>query len=127
MLILICLFMLIGLCGLLIFITFNKGHFKSLFLFTLIMLSLLVLAIMLTSLATEVSDNLELDYEAALDKREALVYWRDFVEPSSPLNTEIQRQIDEFNQELSLHKKYLGDPWRGIFWNEKIATINYIE
>lgn len=64
-------------------------------------------------------------YQNALYERSVLVYRMENEELSG--NEMLYTQIMEFNNELRTIKRWSENTWVGMLYNEKIATIDYIE
>lgn len=67
----------------------------------------------------------ETGYQNALYERSVLVYRMENEELSG--NEMLYTQIMEFNNELRTTKRWSENEWVGMMYNEKIATIDYIE
>ena len=67
----------------------------------------------------------ETGYQNALYERSVLVYRMENGELSG--NEMLYTQIMEFNNELRTTKRWSENAWFGMMYNEKIATIDYIE
>ena len=67
----------------------------------------------------------ETGYQNALYERSVLVYRMENGELSG--NEMLYTQIMEFNNELRITKRWSENAWVGMMYNEKIATIDYIE
>ena len=68
-----------------------------------------------------------INYEKMLYEREMLVYRLENKEENLIGNEHIYTQVIEFNNELRNTKYYSNNIWTNWFYNQKIATIDYIE
>ena len=71
--------------------------------------------------------NYDVDYQNTLHQREMLEYRIDHMEDNITGNEMLYNDIVEFNNELRGVKKWANNPWTSWFYNEDIATIDYIE
>ena len=71
--------------------------------------------------------NKDICYQNTLCERGMLEYCIDNMEENVIGNKMIYNNIVEFNNELRSVKKWANSPWTNWFYNEKIATIDYIE
>lgn len=69
----------------------------------------------------------DIRYQNALYEKEVLEYRIDSMEENIVGNEMLYNDIVEFNNELRSVKKWANNPWTNWFFNEKIATIDYIE
>ena len=69
----------------------------------------------------------DIDYQNAMYEREMLEYRIDNMEEDVVGNEMLYNDIVEFNNELRSVKKWANNPWTNWFYNEDIATIDYIE
>lgn len=67
------------------------------------------------------------DYQNALYEKQVLEYRLDHIEENLVGSELLYSDITEFNNELRTCKYYVKSPWLGLFYNDKIATIEYIE
>ena len=71
--------------------------------------------------------NKEIDYQNALYEKEVLEYRIDNMDNDITGNEMLYNDIVEFNNELRSAKKWANNPFVNWFWNEDIATIDYVE
>lgn len=76
-------------------------------------------------LAVTVTKNVE--YEKALYEREVLEYRLEHIDEFVNGNEFLYSEITEFNNELRTVKRYAVSPWTNCFFNEKVASIDYID
>lgn len=69
----------------------------------------------------------QIDYEKTLYQREVLVYRLENIENDVVGNELLYNEIIEFNNDLRTTKYYANNLWTNWFFNQKIATIDYIE
>lgn len=69
----------------------------------------------------------EVDYQNALYEKEVLEYRIENMESNITGNEMLYNDIVEFNNELRSTKKWANNPWLNWFFNEDIATIDYVE
>ena len=69
----------------------------------------------------------DVDYQAALNEREALVYRLENREENIVGNEMLYSEITKFNNALLSAKKWASNPWIGCCYNDLIASIDYIE
>lgn len=69
----------------------------------------------------------ENNYQKAIYEREILVYRLKHKEENIVGNEMLYSEIIDFNNELRTIKRYSNNLWVGLFFNDKIATIEYIE
>ena len=67
------------------------------------------------------------NYEEALYKKQVIEYRIENQHQNLVGNELLFDDIVEFNNDLRNHKRYCDSFWIGIFHNDKIATIDYIE
>lgn len=78
-------------------------------------------------LGLRVQINKDVDYQVALNERDALVYRLEHREDNMVGNEMLYSEVTEFNNGLLSTKKWADSPWIGCFFNEKIADLDYIE
>lgn len=78
--------------------------------------------VMLGTIATK--DN---EYEKTLYEREVLEYQLEHINEFESGNEFLYGEIIKFNNNLRTVKRYAASSWINCFFNEKIATIDYIE
>ena len=78
-------------------------------------------------LAMIISIKKEANYQNALYEKQMLEYRLEHIEDNLIGNEILYLEITEFNNELRSCKYYSGNLWIGLFFNDKIATIEYIE
>ena len=71
--------------------------------------------------------NKDIYYQNILYEREMLEYRIDNIEEDIVGNEMLYNDIVEFNNELRSTKKWATNPWTSWFYNEDIATIDYVE
>ena len=71
--------------------------------------------------------NKDVDYQAALNERETLMYRLEHKEENLVGNEMLYSEITDFNNSLLITKKWVDSPWIGCFVNEKIAGLDYIQ
>lgn len=71
--------------------------------------------------------NKDIKYENKLYEREVLVYRIENEDAHTTGNELLYRDIVDFNNGLRATKKWANNPWTSWFFNEDIATIDYIE
>lgn len=71
--------------------------------------------------------NKEIDYQNALYEKEVLEYRIENMDNDITGNEMLYNDIVEFNNELRSAKKWANNPFVNWFWNEDIATIDYVE
>lgn len=90
----------------------------------------LVVGLIVGAIAFDVHVNKELNYEATLDRRAALIMGIEYVESAdvnAAVSVDIFSDVAEFNAELRRTKRWYDNPWLNIFYNELIAeNIDYI-
>ena len=69
----------------------------------------------------------EKDYQQSVYERQVLEYRLENKDDNIVGNELLYKDIVEFNNNLRQHKRYANNFWIGIFHNDKIATIEYIE
>lgn len=69
----------------------------------------------------------ETDYQNALYEKEVLEYRLENKDENLVGNEMLYSEITKFNNELRKHKTYSKNLWLNLFYNDKIATIDYIE
>ena len=81
--------------------------------------------IVISILAVQV--NKDVDYQNALYEKEMIEYRIDHADEDIVGNELLYNDIVEFNNDLRIIKKYANSYWTNWFFNEDIATIDYIE
>lgn len=69
----------------------------------------------------------ERDYEQALYEKQIIEYRIEKEDENIVGNELLYNDIVEFNNKLRTSKRYANDIWINWFYNDKIATIEYIE
>lgn len=69
----------------------------------------------------------DVEYEKILYEREVLEYRLEHKDEFENGNEFLYSEITEFNNGLRSTKKWALNPWTNLFFNEKVATIDYIE
>lgn len=75
----------------------------------------------------DVQANGDIQYQNKLYEREMLEYRIEHIEENITGNEMLYNDIVEFNNELRSTKKWANNPWTNWFYNQDIATIDYIE
>lgn len=75
----------------------------------------------------DVQVNGDIQYQNKLYEREMLEYRIEHIEENITGNEMLYNDIVEFNNELRSTKKWANNPWTNWFYNQDIATIDYIE
>lgn len=70
--------------------------------------------------------NRDVDYQNKLYEREVLEYRIEHVEENIAVNETLYNDIVEFNNELRIVKKWANNPWTNWFYNQDVASIDYI-
>ena len=114
------LILIISLAGLVVFsitvkINGNYGARLLAYLFCSVLVCCSVIAI-------GVQITKEVEYEKKVVEREILL---DGLEKEN--SAFIYEKIIAFNNDVRVHKRYSDSPWIGLFHNDKIATLEYIE
>lgn len=71
--------------------------------------------------------NEDIDYQSALYEKEVIEYRIDNMSDNIVGNEMLYNDVVEFNNELRRIKKWANNPWVSWFYNQKIASIDYIE
>lgn len=71
--------------------------------------------------------NENIYYQNVLYEKEMLEYRIEHIEENITGNELLYNDIVEFNNELRSVKKWANSPWTNWFYNQDIATIDYIE
>lgn len=71
--------------------------------------------------------NKDVNYQNTLYEKEMLEYRIDNMEDNIVGNEMLYNDIVEFNNGLRNVKKWANNPWTNWFYNQDIATIDYIE
>ena len=69
----------------------------------------------------------DVNYQNALYEKEVLEYRLESVEENNIGNELLYNDIIEFNNELRVTKKWANNFWVNWFYNQDIATIDYID
>lgn len=69
----------------------------------------------------------DIEYQSKLHEREVIEYRLEHMEDSIVGNEMLYDNIVEFNNSLRETKKWANNPWTNWFYNQDIATIDYIE
>ena len=69
----------------------------------------------------------DVDYQNALHEKEMLEYRIDNMEENIVGNEMLYNDIVEFNNNLREVKKWANNPWVNWFYNQDIATIDFVE
>ena len=86
-----------------------------------------IITFMCTVCIIDVQTGKEVNYQNALYEKEVLEYRIENMENDITGNEMLYNDIVEFNNELRNTKKWANNPWTNWFWNEDIATIDYVE
>ena len=71
--------------------------------------------------------NKDIEYQNTLYEKEVLEYRIEEVDSNIVGNELLYGDIVEFNNNLRTTKKWANNPWTNWFFNEDVATINYVE
>lgn len=71
--------------------------------------------------------NEDIDYQSALYEKEVIEYRIDNMSDNIVGNEMLYNDVVEFNNELRRIKKWANNPWVNLLYNQKIASIDYIE
>lgn len=73
--------------------------------------------------------HIEKDYEAMLLRKQVIEYRMKHEDIITPQDSEdsLYTQIRDFNQEILDTRTFKDNWWIGVFYNHKIATIDYID
>lgn len=74
-----------------------------------------------------VQANKDVDYQSALYQKEMIEYRIDHADEDIVGNELLYNEIVEYNNDLRFIKKWSDSYWTNWFFNEDIATIDYIE
>ena len=69
----------------------------------------------------------DLNYQNTLHEKEMLEYRIEHMEENITGNEMLYNDIVEFNNSLRSVKKWANNPWTNWFYNQDIATIDYVE
>ena len=69
----------------------------------------------------------EIDYQNALYEKEVIEYRIENIDENLVGNEFLYNDVVTFNNELRKVKMHTNNLWVNWFWNEKIATIDYID
>ena len=75
----------------------------------------------------DVQVNKDIKYQNALYEKEMLEYRIDNMEDNIIGNEMLYNDIVEFNNDLREVKKWANNPWVNWFYNQDIATIDYVK
>lgn len=79
------------------------------------------------SCIAETKINEDIDYQSTLYEKEVIEYRIDNMSDNIVGNEMLYNDVVEFNNELRRIKKWANNPWVNLFYNQKIASIDYIE
>lgn len=71
--------------------------------------------------------NKDVEYQNALYEKEVLEYRIEEADSNIVGNELLYGDIVEFNNKLRTIKKWANNPWTNWFFNEDLATIDYVE
>lgn len=71
--------------------------------------------------------NKDIDYQNTLYEKEVLEYRLECLEENNVGNELLYNDIVEFNNNLRNVKKWANNPWVNWFYNQDIATIDYVD
>ena len=122
--------LVILLAGIVLLIILNKSYYLD----EDIWLPISIVSIMLgaigviTTLAAICAAQIpgETNYQAALYEKSVLEYRLENQDDNIVRNELLFNDIVEFNNTLRQTKRYANSPWVNWFYNQKIATINYV-
>lgn len=84
-------------------------------------------SIIVGALIISVQINRDVEYQNALYEREVLECRIEKADENIVGNELLYSDIVEFNNDLRTIKKWANNPWTSWFFNEDIATIDYVE
>ena len=94
----------------------------------LLLTVLAIFALVISSvIAMAIQIPKEKDYQQAVYERQVIEYRLENKDNNIVGNELLYKDIVEFNNNLRQHKRDADSFWIGIFHNDKIATIEYIE
>ena len=79
------------------------------------------------SFATANSITKETNFQNMLYEKQVIEYRIENKESNVVGNEMLYNDIVAFNNKLRKEKKWATNPWTNVFWNGKIASIDYIE
>lgn len=68
----------------------------------------------------------DLDFKNAQYEKQVLEYRLEHLEDNFVGGEMLYSEIIDFNNDLRSCKKYSGNVWIGLFYNDKVATLDYI-
>ena len=71
--------------------------------------------------------NRDVEYQNALYEKEVLEYRIEEADSNIVGNELLYGDIVEFNNKLRMIKKWANNPWTNWFFNEDLATIDYVK
>lgn len=84
-------------------------------------------SIIVGTLIIGVQINRDVEYQNTLYEKEVLEYRIEEADKNIVGNELLYGDIIEFNNDLRTIKKWANNPWTNWFFNEDIATIDYVE
>lgn len=84
-------------------------------------------SIIVGTLIIGVQINRDVEYQNTIYEREVLEYRIEEADENIVGNELLYSDIVEFNNDLRTIKKWANNPWTNWFFNEDIATIDYVE
>lgn len=107
----------------------NKDYSSENFYATTILLTIFTIffVVFVGACIAETEINEDIKYESALYEKEVIEYRIDNMSDNMVGNEMLYNDVVEFNNELRRIKKWANNPWVNLFYNQKIASIDYIE
>lgn len=87
----------------------------------------ILFSVFVGSCIAETKINEDIDYQSALYEKEVIEYRIDNMSDNIVGNEMLYNDVVEFNNELRRIKKWANNPWVNLLYNQKIASIDYIE
>lgn len=110
-----------------LYISDEFGSFLPFITGVLLMISALFVAIFVGAGIVNTQVCGDINYQNKLHEREMLEYRIEHIEENITGNEMLYNDIAEFNNDLRSTKKWANSPWTNWFYNQDIATIDYIE
>ena len=106
----------------------NRTNDDGAFGLALILTFITVVASLFTGFAIiDAQVNKDIKYQNALYEKEMLEYRIDNMKDNIIGNEMLYNDIVEFNNSLRETKKWANNPWASWFYNQNIATIDFVE
>lgn len=128
--------MIIGILAIIFFIVtivcwciVNKYYPSENFYITTVFLTIftILFLVLVGSCIAETKINEDINYQSTLYEKEVIEYRIDNMSDNIVGNEMLYNDVVEFNNELRRIKKWANNPWVNLFYNQKIASIDYIE